>query len=1228
MLRGRCAERGEAPRLGDRWVPGFALAVVAVVLAGPGEARSSAARILAESPTEITFTVRTPSYELDTLNTGGLRYTVVRSAGLTPFAREGEPNLPAVPVLLAIPPGSRPRLLGVERLGETTRSGVRVAPLERVVASGEGAERHADYVYAEQDSIYGADRAYPRRTAWLCDRGRLRHQDVVRVMVAPFRYEPVQGRLTVAREVRVRVSFESGPGVREALPVTEAWESIYQDAILNYDQGKAWRVARPARLAAPVEAEDRMRLTIGKTGIYSVAFDSLAALGFPAGISINDLMVWRDIFATGTPDTITSPECAIEVIDADADGVFSSGDAIQFFARDFYDECGRQGNQDLYTDKNVYWLSWGAGEHRRITSRSGWREAASPEKPAAFPDFIHVERDSDFVNFPPQPSGDLAIDPYVWTKQRRITPFDLPGADTAGAGSLLANFVNYYNSDDDYLFKPRSTTISFFVTGRSGIEMSVGAVTATMPSTKLATFDLPAGLLGETGNRFRFESSLPSSNSTPGNVLDWFEIEYQRRYIALDDALIFTNGSATGEIEYEVSGFSASDLEVYDISDPTTPVELALGAGQIVQDGSTYKVAFRDSVAGTRTYIALSAARALQAARSQMALRPPAARDVMADYVVICHPNFTSDIESLLAAKRAQGHTVFVATPEQVYDDFGNGMKSDVAIRRFIKQAYLGGDAQFVLLVGDANIDHRGVMLNLPLPGPPYPSDVDYVPTHSFVRPDGGTYNKETRPSDNWFVTVDSDSDPYPDLYIGRLPVGSSAEARGVVAKILTFEADTSSASWKKRLLLVSDDEYKFARSEADPDCWSGSDTDFMWSSDSVAYISRNLAVAAPDTVKFYLATCLKDDQPDKRCGAAGCCTKTSTTRAYTRAHCTPDLLARLGQGAAIVNYQGHSNRYEFTHEQLIRDDQSYTDIRGLRNADRPFVFIGLGCWMSDFQLRTERMPFIQESIGEKFLLNPDGAACASFSSACSEYIGVNADFDIVLARTLFAHLVGVDPQGKLIPARLLVGEAVTNALVRYGAADYASRYLLFGDPAMVIDLGPPAWSATVDGEPVGEGYVFEGQTFDTLQVVGQIKDEEAIMDIGLATVAGGVTTPLPPGDYSVAALSDTELARSRSYNVALRHVPELGTYTLKFTGRDYSGKTGSLDINFDTGSAAFFKDEASLEEGGMLVLGQTLKVVLTRPFSFTAGDVDARLDGVAASDFPGYALARQDADG
>ena len=1213
---------------------GLAVAGLVLTLTGPGPgpgvaAASPAVTVLEDRADGIVFTVTTPAFSLDTLAVDGRPYGVVRAPGLRPFAREGEPNLPVLPVLVALPPGSEARIVSVERLGETMVAALRPVPVERMVASEEDGRRYADLVYAEKDSVYQADLIFPTSSAWLADRGRIRSQEVVRVLVAPFRYEPGTGKLTVAGQVRVRLDYEGGASLRQVVGPADAWEGVYREVILNYEQGRRWRAPRPAALQAPPESNQRIKLAVSKTGIYRVSFDSLASAGLPAGLALGQLMVWQDVFKAGFPDTIQARECALETIDADADGIFSPGDAVKFYARDFYDQYGRRGNEDFFADRNVYWLSWGPGDHARITSRPGWRDAASPVRPAAFPDFIHVEQDSYFVNFPPQTAGDLAIDPYVWTKQRRITPFDLPGIDTSYTTRLVANFVSYYNVDGDYRSQPRTSTISLYMTGPLGVQTGVGTVTASLPGVKLASVDVPPGLLGEAANRFRFESSLLSTSALPGNVLDWFEVEYQRRYLARGDALVFTSAGATGEVEYEVGGFTSGSIEILDVTDPDRPERIEVEAGRIVEDGGAYKVTFQDSVASTRTYVALAPQGVLGLGPERLALKPaPLAREASADYIVVSHPGFAAGLEGLLARKRDQGHTVYVATTDQVYDDFGNGLKSDAAIKRFIGHAYANGGAEFVLLVGDANIDHRGVLLGLPYPGPQIPSDVDYVPTHGFVRSDGLQYNKETRPSDNWFVTLDGDGDPYPDLYVGRLPVGSAAELEGVLAKIEAFETYAGSDGWKKKLVVVSDDEYKFSSTPSDPDCWNGSDTNFMWSSDSVAYIARALAVVPPDTVRYYLARCLEADQPDKRCGEPGCCTVTTTTRNFTRAHCTPELTSLLGQGALVVNYQGHSNRYEFTHETLVQDDASHSDIRSLTNADKPFVFIGLGCWMSDFQLRTEAASFIQDAIGEKFLLNTRGAASASFASACSEYISANASFDIVLARTLFDRLVGVDAHGNPIAARVLLGEALTNALIRYGDSGYASRYLLFGDPAMAIDMGPPSVTAAVDGVPAGDEYVFEGEAFDTLDIAVEIKDEEAIMAVGLAVVEAGETTAVPPGDYVTTPLVDLDLTRSRAYRLTYSHVSHLGEYSLRFSAEDYAGNASAVSLKIRTGSAAFFADDAELGPGGKLVLGQRLRVVLSRPFAFTETAIEARLDGRAASEFDGYSVTRQDEAG
>jgi hypothetical protein len=1243
---------------GGKLVRGALVAMGIAALVGMGAAGSSAAsspwpspQILSQSSAEIVFTVKVPPYSLDTLSVGGVTYTKIKGPGFAPFAAEGQPNLPVLSFVVAVPAGGAARLVSAERSGETTLEGVRIVPVERAVGPGEGsreggedAPRFAEFAYTEEDSIYGAGLIFPSQSVWLTDPGRMRRQDVVRVMVAPFRYEPATGRVFVARQFTVRIGFQGGSRLRGAPPSVDAWEDVYKDALLNYEQGRGWRVAAAPALGAPVmgapAAENpRFKLTIARTGIYRLAYDSLAAVGFPQGIPMSQVLVWRDTFKDGTPDTIVVREAAIERIDADADGMFSAGDAIEFYARNFYDEFGSRGNEDAFSDKNVYWVSWAPGEHRGIASRSGWWDAVSPARPAHFSDSIHVEQDSLFTNFPPQLNGELTTDLYLWTPLRRITPFDLPGIDLAYPASLTTRFVSFYLNEDYYGridCCPFTSTISLFVRGCGGVQTSVGAVAARLPGADVSTFALAPGLLCAEGDRFRFESSLLAADANPGNTLDWFEVAYQRKYEAHGDSLFFSSGGAAGEVEYHVSGFTTADVRVFDLTDPMGAVRIDLTPGEIVSDTTGYSITFQDSISAEHRYVALAASQVLRVTLGALAPRAaPRARDVGADYLIVTHPNFAGDLGDLVAKRQAQGHSVFTATTEEIYDDFGNGMKSDVAIKRFIRQAYFGGNAQFVLLVGDANVDRRGVLINPPPTPPPATrrSDVDYLPTHVIVRLDDHRYNKDLRATDPWFVMVGPAPDYYPDLYLGRLPVGSSAEARGIVTKIINFEDYAGADPWKKKLLAIADDEYKWemTSSGAGPDCWNPSDPEFAKGCDSVVVIARNLAVVAPDTSRYYLARCTQNDQPASRCGP-GCCTVTSQTQTYTRNSCTPQLRALLEQGVMLANYEGHANQGLLTHENLILEDASRKDFQTLTNVGKPFVFFALGCWISDFIRRAEAESFVGDAIGERVILNPNGGACAVLASGCSEYIGTNADFNPFLTRAMFTHLTGHDPQGNLIPARVLLGEVVMTAFVRFapqaGDLAYLARHVLFGDPAMVIDMGPPAVTVAANDSIIDGSYVFDSATYDTLRVVGEMKDEEAITGISIDLVEGDKTTPVPPGVYTSQALVDTGFARSRAYRVAYGHAPRLGDYVVRLRATDYSGKTSVFDVRVNTGSAAFLRDGIDLPDGGIVTLGQTLSVDLKRAFDFGAGDIAATIDGTPASELGTYTVVNKERPG
>jgi hypothetical protein len=209
----------------------------------------------------------------------------------------------------------------------------------------------------------------------------------------------------------------------------------------------------------------------------------------------------------------------------------------------------------------------------------------------------------------------------------------------------------------------------------------------------------------------------------------------------------------------------------------------------------------------------------------------------------------------------------------------------------------------------------------------------------------------------------------------------------------------------------------------------------------------------------------------------------------------------------------------------------------------------------------------------------------------------------------------------------VLIGEAATTGIIRYGRYYVMENHVFLGDPAMVIDMGPPLVSVAVNDSTIDETYVYQGEEFRTLGVVADIRDEEAIMEIDLSLAWADVEAPVPDTAYSEIALIDTLNTRSRAYEVTYDHVPLLGTYEIRLACEDYAGKAAEFDIHVATGSAGFYADEDELDEGQILVVGQTLRAVLERPFPFEETDIEAVIDTTPASEY-GAEITMKDAEG
>ena len=261
-------------------------------------------------------------------------------------------------------------------------------------------------------------------------------------------------------------------------------------------------------------------------------------------------------------------------------------------------------------------------------------------------------------------------------------------------------------------------------------------------------------------------------------------------------ATAWTSDAADDQLyEYHLDGLSAPALDLLDASDPRA-VRRLTGA-QLSADPAPHQAVF--------TYAAPSARYKLLALNPTQRITPLAIQkstpsDLLlpanrVDYLVISHANFLPQAQRLADFRASQGFKTLVVDIQNVYDYFGSGKIDPSAITEFLKYAYANWTPPapaFVVLLGDGHYDFRNYLQTSPtFYLPPYLGDLD-------------PYMGETA-ADNRYVTIVG-GDILPDLYLGRLPAQTLADATAMVDKIISYEQKLPwPVDWYRKTTFVTD---------------------------------------------------------------------------------------------------------------------------------------------------------------------------------------------------------------------------------------------------------------------------------------------------------------------------------------------------------------------------------------------------------------------------------------
>ncbi len=601
--------------------------------------------------------------------------------------------------------------------------------------------------------------------------------------------------------------------------------------------------------AETAAAQPSLRIVTRAEGLYALHYADLQAAGWhPAGLDPRTITV-----------TNRGTEVAIRVL-GEADGRFDPGDAVLFYARAY---------SDRFTNDNVYWVSAAAGPGKRMTERDVTPKGAPVA--ASFRTTVHGEQDTAYWQAMP---GSTEDDRWFWGG--RLGP---PGQADAAERDYGLTLGTAASAAEPARLRVRLK--GYTTLGHRTRLLLNGVQVSEQPWQGQTVFDqvvdVPQSLVRSGANTVRVQA-LASGAAVDQFLVNWIEITYSAQFRAAGDRLAF-GGTAAGAQQFSVAGFAGQGAEAYDITDPNGPVRLV---GGLPEGGSgDYRLRFEDGASASKAYFVATAV-AWLAPQSIAADTPShlAFADNAADYIVITPRDFWQSAQQLADYRRAQGFRTAVIDVQDIYDEFDGGIFSPIAIRDFIRYAYLNWQRPapaYVVLLGDAYQDYKD---NL------HTGTRNFVPSYSF----GSSLFGEVS-SDNWLAAVDGE-DPLPDVNLGRLAAQTPLEAGQIVAKVIAYEQQPSAHAGS--LLLVADDD--------EPD---------------FAQLSDDLATFGPAR-KVYVA-------------------------GYPPGNPTDDILSTINAGVGFVNYAGHGEHnawglWQGNSRRIFTTD----DVARLQNAGRlPVVTVG-----------------------------------------------------------------------------------------------------------------------------------------------------------------------------------------------------------------------------------------------------------------------------------------------
>ena len=825
------------------------------------------------------------------------------------------------------------------------------------------------------------------------------------LILSPVKFDASNRVIRLYTKIIFKVNFSQNQKIS-----TKPAGNFLKGALLNYNAAKYWNNFKSTQkkliktVKSSVLASGKwVRFETPSEGIYKITRSMLASFGIdantvdPRTIKIYNnggTMLPEEPMASRPNDLVQN---AIIVV-GENDGKFDDGDYILFYGRgnDFwsYDTASKsiKRNFNLYSKVNYYWITSGGAKGKRIAGQPSLNQknAYVQTSSKAFADW-----EEDKINIGKTGRRFLGDDFTPNVPSRTYTT----KLDGRIASQPINYQLRYINGSQNYI-------------GLSVSENAKEIFSRNLYGWGSEDFQVGKAFLVN----FSYSGDLPENRSvlkltmTPTTVastgyIDYFNIYYQRSLNAVNDNLVFYSKDTSSVIQYSLSGFSSSQIQVFNVSDYAN---VKVISNPIMLSGGEFRFQANEKEGQVSKYIALAGDNFLTP-KNPVEISNSDLHGIQqgAKFIIITTKDFQDAANRLKTYRETQAKvkiSTIVVDVDPIFNEFGCGLHDVSAIRDFIKYAYDNWNIkpQYVLLLGKGTYDYKDIegMHNNFLPAYETMQSVDLVTSYS---------------TDDFFVRVDG-NDNLVDLAIGRLTVENSTEANDAVDKIIHYEQDSDKGAWRNLITLLADDGYTSKTYEGSEHTAPSE------------YLANYIIPSSYNLKKIYMAA-----YP-----------VVITGMGRRMPEVNKAIIDAMNEGTLIFNYVGHGSPELWAHEVVFENS---TTIPQLHNS-RYFFLTAATCDFGYFDIPNT------VSGAEELVLKKDAGAIGAFTASRLVYSNLNHELMYQLFRELL--LTPRDTLNLSIP----IGRAnFLTKQVYYGEND--QKYNILGDPTLRLLI--PEYNASID---------------------------------------------------------------------------------------------------------------------------------------------------------------------